>query len=459
MARVEGLSGPELTVPSSGVTMHPSIFTQAGAGDTASAARANQSNESEAQSAIGRLRLWFLQRGVLYGLTQTPMIALMVGFIFKWTTYPQATVFLVLPTVVLLPVWILYRRRVSTDQDEPANRFARIALWAAFPVIVFDLARIPMHYALGNVFWGTWFDFGNSLTQQPPSHWSSLAAGTLLHIFQGYVLAVGYYILFRRVTLLSALGYLFVFLSAIYSWQFPTYVILGPTPFKWYFVIWWAHFWFALAAWAVPRIDTARLRTWLRRPGAAWAAAGAAGIVAAATFGFVFWRVDNWQFPRQNATDATAFTDVALSPGPGLVVAAPDSAGEAVYRMTFRLGPRDYKNFMGTAENLGAATLMITGDVTNNDHPIAFCADTVPMLPSAATVATPATFASDVKDMDYTIIRVSCVGPAAALTALHQTTTTGNVDVRWSATATLDADRDSTPKSFGGTQPETLKDR
>ena len=130
----------------------------------------------------------------------------------------------------LLPTWILYRRRVSSDPDEPANQFPRLALWALFPVIAFDLARIPMHYALGNVFWGTWFDFGSSLTGQPPSHWSSLLAGTFLHIFQGYVLALGYYILFRRASLLSALGYLFVFLSVIYSWQFPRYVILGPTP-------------------------------------------------------------------------------------------------------------------------------------------------------------------------------------------------------------------------------------
>ena len=33
-------------------------------------------------SGSKRFRRWFLQRGVLYGLTQTPMIALMVGFIF-----------------------------------------------------------------------------------------------------------------------------------------------------------------------------------------------------------------------------------------------------------------------------------------------------------------------------------------------------------------------------------------
>jgi len=96
-------------------------------------------------TVTARLRVWFLQRGVLYGLTQTPMIALIVGFIFKWTTYPLATTFTVLPCLMLLPVWILYRRRVSSDPDEPSNRFPQLALWALFPVIAFDLARIPMH--------------------------------------------------------------------------------------------------------------------------------------------------------------------------------------------------------------------------------------------------------------------------------------------------------------------------
>jgi hypothetical protein len=178
----------------------PEVTTSASGLETAGQGGRRDTSPS---SITAQFRRWFLQRGVLYGLTQTPMIALMVGFVFKWISYPVATVFFVLPTVILLPVWILYRRRVSSDPDEPANRFGRLALWAVFPVIVFDLARIPMHYALGNVFWGTWFDFGNSLTGQPPSHWTSLAAGTFLHIFQGYVLALGYYILFRRIRLLS----------------------------------------------------------------------------------------------------------------------------------------------------------------------------------------------------------------------------------------------------------------
>jgi hypothetical protein len=309
-----------------------------------------------------------------------------------------------------------------------------------FPVIVFDLARIPMHYAFGNVFWGTWFDFGSSLTGQPPSAWSSLVVGTFLHIFQGYVLALGYYILFRRASLVTALAYLFVGLSAVYSWLFPTYVILGPTPFKW--------------------LDTAALRARLRRPAAGWAAACVTLVAAVLVFGFVYWRVDTWQIPRQNSTDGVAFAHLALAPHSGPIVATTTSEGVADYRIVFRLGPRDYKNYSGTKENLGAQTLRITGDITTvGNTPIAFCSDTVPALPSAGSLATPATFKSTVQRLDYTTIAVTCVGPAASLSALHGGPAATDVDVRWEATTTLQADRDSTAKAFGGAQVESLARR
>ena len=140
---------------------------------------------------------------------------------------------------------------------------------------------------------------------------------------------------------------------------------------------------------------------------------------------------------------------------PGIAVTAADSSGEAQYLMTFRLGPRDYKNFMGAKENLGAGTLRITGDITDPDGPIAFCADTVPMLPSAAALATPITFAADVKRMDYTRIQVTCVGPVA-LAPLQKGSAVGVVRLSWTATATVDADRDTDAKSFAGSQTASL---
>ena len=406
-------------------------------------------------TVTARLRVWFLQRGVLYGLTQTPMIALIVGFIFKWTTYPLATTFTVLPCLMLLPVWILYRRRVSSDPDEPSNRFPQLALWALFPVIAFDLARIPMHYALGNVFWGTWFGFGSSLTGQPASHWTSLAAGTFLHIFQGYVLALGYYVLFRRASLASALGYLFVMLSAVYSWLFPHYVVLGPTPVKWYVVLWWAHLWFAVTAWAVPRLDTPALRRRLRRPASACTAATAGIAVAAAPFGLVFWRAGTWQFPAQDAIDRAAFARIVLLPEAAPVTAAANADGETDYRIVFRLGPRDYTDFEGVTQATGALTLQITGDIRAAGTPIGFCSAPVRALPSAAAISTPATFTITVRMLDYTTIPVNC--PGTALVAGSRTSTGRmEVRVRWTATATLDSDRDTGTRSFGGTQTEIL---
>ena len=433
----------------------PEVSTSTTASGLETAAHNGDRRHNSPASIMAHLRRWIVQRAVLYVLTQTPMIALVVGFVFKWISYPVAMALIVLPIVIFLPAWIVYRRRASSDPHEPSNQFGRIALWAIFPVIVFDLARIPMHYVLGNVFWGTWFDFGSSLTGQPPSHWTSLAVGTFLHIFQGYVLALGYYILFPRAKLRSALDYLFFLLSAIYSLLFPRYVILGPTPFKWYLVIWWAHLWFALTAWAAPRLDKPALRRWLRRPAIAPIGALVLIVLAAAPFSFVFWRVDTWQFPRQNATDAGAFTHLALAPNPAIVVTAADTSGEAEYRATFRLGPRDYDNFMGTPESLAAVGLRITGEITAPAGPVAFCADTIASLPSAAALATPATFAADVKRMDFTRIQVICVGPAASLAAL-KSSPAGSVYLRWTATATLDADRDSAVKSFSGNQKASV---
>jgi hypothetical protein len=175
--------------------------------------------------------------------------------------------------------------------------------------------------------------------------------------------------------------------------------------------------------------------------------------------GFVFWLVDTWQFPRQDATDSAAFTHLKLAPNPRVVVTAADTSGEAEYWMTFRLGPRGYNNFVGTAENLGAGALRITGDIADSHGPIAFCAYTIPNLPSASALATPFTFAADVKRMDYTRIGVSCVGPAALLAGLRKGSPAGELHLRWTATARVDADPDTAAKSFAGSQTARLAGR
>jgi hypothetical protein len=258
--------------------------------------------------------------------------------------------------------------------------------------------------------------------------------------------------LFRRASLASALGYLFVMLAAAYSWLFPRYVVLGPTPLRWHFVSWWAHLWFALAAWAVPRLDTAGLRTWLHERSRSWATAAVATAVAVTTFGFVVWRVDTWQFPRQDTTDRHAFAAVELRPDVAPIVASVNASGEADYAITFQLGPRDYSDYSGTQENLGVASVKIVGDLDADDTVIAACSDTVSGLPGAASIATPATFRSVVKRQDDTVLEVNCIGPAALLPALASTPANNQVEIVWTATAKFQADRDSGEKAFGGSQ-------
>jgi hypothetical protein len=54
---------------------------------------------------------------------------------------------------------------------------------------------------------------------------------------------------------------------------------------------------------------------------------------------------------------------------------------------------------------------------------------------------------------------VTCVGPAAALAALYVGSAAAEMHLSWAATATVDADRDSAPKSFTGSESASLAER
>ena len=138
------------------------------------------------------MRQWLLKRGVLYALTQLPMVSLVVGYFFRWTDYGSATAYTVVLGFIVLPVWILLRRNRSDDPDEPAHHFHRYALYALVPYVIYNVSRIPMHYSLDIVFWDHWYDFGSELNGKPVDQYASLVPGTLLHSLQGYVLALGY---------------------------------------------------------------------------------------------------------------------------------------------------------------------------------------------------------------------------------------------------------------------------
>jgi hypothetical protein len=73
---------------------------------------------------------------------------------------------------------------------------------------MFSIIRIPAHFLFGTVFWQLWYGFGAQLTGQPPGRLSSLAAGMVLYSIQGLGLAMSYYVLFTRHSLLNAVLYM-----------------------------------------------------------------------------------------------------------------------------------------------------------------------------------------------------------------------------------------------------------
>lgn len=93
------------------------------------------------QSSTASLREWIVKRGVLYVLTQTPMIAMLLGFYWDVLTPPVAFLVTVVPAFVLLPAWVALRKNRSTDPNEPVHHLHKYALYALAPYVIYGLAR------------------------------------------------------------------------------------------------------------------------------------------------------------------------------------------------------------------------------------------------------------------------------------------------------------------------------
>lgn len=403
------------------------------------------------QSPIGAIGDWVMKRGILYALTQTPIVALYVGYFFRLTNYPMATVFSVLVAFLALPFWVLYRKSISKDPDEPVQDFMSYALWAIIPYVFYNIARIPMHYLLQIVFWDHWYDFGSEFTGIPVDQYGSLIPGTVLHSIQGYVLALGFYILFKRHSLLNALLYIFAYLSSLYSFTFPVFVLVDWTPPpKWYFVVWWAHFWMAIAAWYVPKFFTQRFNQMLRR-GRAATLLGLA-IPWLIPFAFVFWRAGTWQYPYQHQIDQATFSRqnlITLNGAPTLVA----NGQEAHYQFNLRIGPRPYKDYIRATKALDAGPVKVTGHLLSQGEIVAWCTTYIPEIETPNNIKDPLIYFPTLQKMEYTDIQVECVGPASVASKLSSGS---QVEVKWNAKVNLVGDREEEERDFDGDEQTQL---
>jgi hypothetical protein len=400
------------------------------------------------------IRDWVVKRGILYLLTQMPMIAFVVSVGFHWTTFPVATVYTVILAFVVLPIWVSYRRNRSGDPDEPANHFYKYALWALVPYVIYNISRIPTFYLFRVTFWDHWYGYGAQLTSLPPNQLSSLAAGTLIHSVQGYVLVLGYYILFPRRTLRSALVYVWVFLSLIYSTLFPKFILIdfSPGP-RWYFVVWWAHFWMALAAWYVPKLYGGNFWSRLKAPAKALTAAVAAVVYLLPVI-FVFWQATTWQFPLQRAIDNALFDRVQIVVNQDPVLVSKDPAsGQTFYRFVLKFGPRIYTDYIRATKALDASPIQVSGRLLYKDEVIASCFSHIALLETPSNILVPSKYQSAVKRLDFSDIPVDCTGPLAMADRLGVGSSIEPVDVRWAAVATLYGDREKTRRQYSGSAP------
>jgi len=402
------------------------------------------------ESAFDGFREWLLKRGILWGMTQTPLLAILGGVFFHIAPY---TILMVpmLASFVALPIWIVYRKKVSTDPDEPVHHLHKYALWALVPAAMFTVSRIPLHYLMGIVYWHPWYDFGNALTGGSLSGQDTLAVGGLLNAIQGWAMGLGVYILFKRHSLINVLLYIAVWVSALYSYTFGAYsrVGLGSPPY-WHASMAWAHWWMSLTLWFIPAFY---VRRWAGLKSTQRLVAVAIGALILITPSvFAQWRAVTWEFPRQTAIDQTLFnrpnlvtlTDTATSRSTGT---------DGRYTFTLTLGPRDYQNWFKQRRTLDASDITVTGTLSHNGQTIAWCNAHMDTLPSPNGIIRPLEFPAAFQANKLTAIPVTCMGPAAATQALSGST---QITVQWNAQMTLIGGREQQTKQFAGNQTVNL---
>jgi hypothetical protein len=390
---------------------------------------------------VSIFREWILKRGVLYALTQTPILAILVGFFLKLAPYP-VMYFGVLFAFVALPLWIAHRKSVSTDPDEPVHHLGRYALWALIPVPLFSFVRIPTHFIFGMTYWHPWYDFASALTGLPVNTYATLVPGAILYSLQGYSLVLGFYILFQRHSLLNAILYVTVFDTSIYSFIFPTFARVGmPSPPRWHAVAWTAHLLMSIAVAGMPRFWSTYVPSLSRL--ARVPVLAACAVVVIMPYAFPAYRAATWQFPTQKRIDLETFSRPNLVRLMGDAKLRTQNAGEATYEIGFEFGPRTYTNYVRRLRALDFKDVEITARLVDakSGSPLAWCHSLTPELPSANQYGEDdREFFHKLKELDRVRVTVDCKGPSDRKSPA--------IVVEWQVTAHLVGDRETLVKTF-----------
>jgi hypothetical protein len=201
---------------------------------------------------------WLGYRGLFAILLSSPQL----GLFAYWITYTSVSLsagmfyLTLIPMMVAIPLISLLPGKSGITP----KKLATFAVLALIPYTLYDWARVPMNLTVGIPFWDHWFDWGASIlgatgtTTGTIFTYENLTTGLVAHIMRGWGFAVAYYLLVRRVTLLSAFAFSW-FMTIFYWIVFPVWVLTDALPpWIWWFAAWASHMVFALGLWVAPKI-------------------------------------------------------------------------------------------------------------------------------------------------------------------------------------------------------------
>lgn len=197
---------------------------------------------------------WLGYRGVFAFLLASPQL----GLFIYWITFTSVSLGTGMFYLTLVPIMIavVLTALLPGKSGLTPKLLGTYAVWALLPYSLYDWARVPMNLLLGIPFWDHWFDWGASImgTTGTLFRYDTLAGGVVSHIMRGWGFAMAYYILVRRVTLVSAFAFAFA-MTFLYWMVFPIWVLTDALPpWIWWFVAWESHMVFALGLWAAPKV-------------------------------------------------------------------------------------------------------------------------------------------------------------------------------------------------------------
>ena len=405
----------------------------------------------------------FLLRLILAGIVLAPLHSVLTGLGARLVPFSVSTVAFLGFAFLTLPLLVGLLARYESPGF--GLEIGKYAFWALFPFQIFyNLSRVVVNLILGEPYWDIWFVYGgSSMGIANNQTWGALAGGALVHSLQGWALAMGFYLLFKP-RLLWCLLYGFLFLSITYSLFFPNFVVTQfPVDFKWYFMVWEAHFFFALGLWAVPKVlENPQLRSRFRLGNPlVW---GVILVLWATPFALLVYQVAYSQFPAQEQGDLEAFDqlEVELAGEPRLISIEQAAGGaeslgvdEARYAMNVAVGSRTYENVRGYPNSLEVGPLSVWGRLAYDGDVIASCSAFEKDLGSTKNLRPYSAVAEKVPSLDTTEVELDCYGPAEAASELIEAQRSGgstDVSAAWTADAQLKGARLEEDQTFKGSE-------